>query len=263
MSSPTVIVTGASSGIGRALGLAWAKRGADVVLSGRNRAELEDVAESVRSRGGRALACPGDVTIEADRVALIGAARSWTGRLDVLVNCAGRGYYGSVAQIDPRELQDLLALNVVAPLRLAQLAIDPLTRTSGCIVMLSSVAGVVASPRMGAYAASKFALEALSMALRAELGAAGVRVLVVRPGPVDTPFRGNAITTDGRAGVRPRAARVQTAEEVAEQTLAAVARGRAVVETTAFVRLASAAARMTPGALRWVTAAMASQKGDR
>jgi short-subunit dehydrogenase len=178
------------------------------------------------------------------------------------VNCAGKGYYGSVAAIDARELGELFALNVVAPLRLSQLAIDPLTRTSGCIVMLSSVAGVVASPRMGAYAASKFALEALSMALRAELGGSGIRVLVVRPGPVDTPFRAHAITTDGHAGVRPRAARVQSADEVAEQTVAAVARGSAVVETTGFVRLASAAARMTPGIVRWVTLAMASRKAD-
>jgi short-subunit dehydrogenase len=189
----------------------------------------------------------------------VAAARASTGRVDVLINCAGQGYYGSVAHIDPTELSALFALNVVAPLRLAQLAIDPLTRTSGCVVMLSSIAGVVASPRMGAYAASKFALEAVSMALRAELASAGIRVLVVRPGPVDTPFRANAITTDGHAGVRPRMARAQTAEEVAEQTYAAVVRGKAVVETTAFVRLASAAARVTPGAVRWVTAAMAAR----
>jgi short-subunit dehydrogenase len=262
MSRRTVVITGASSGIGRALALAWAKRGADVVLSARGAEALEDVAEAVRSRGGRSFVCAGDITVEADRVGLVEAARLATGRLDVLVNCAGKGYYGSVAAIDARELGELFALNVVAPLRLSQLAIDPLTRTSGCIVMLSSVAGVVASPRMGAYAASKFALEALSMALRAELGGSGIRVLVVRPGPVDTPFRAHAITTDGHAGVRPRAARVQSADEVAEQTVAAVARGSAVVETTGFVRLASAAARMTPGIVRWVTLAMASRKAD-
>jgi short-subunit dehydrogenase len=253
MSGPTVIVTGASSGIGRALALAWGKRGADVVLSGRSAPALEEVADALKRCGSRAFVHSGDVTLEADRIALIETARSSTGRLDVLVNCAGQGYYGSVSQIDPDELAALLALNVVAPLRLAQLAIDPLTRTSGCIVMISSIAGLVAAPRIGAYAASKFALEALSMALRAELRGAGIRVLVVRPGPVDTPFRANSITTDGVAGLRPRAARVQSPEEVAEQTLAAVASGRAVVETTTFVRLASAAARMSPGLLRWVS----------
>jgi short-subunit dehydrogenase len=262
MSGQTVIVTGASSGIGRALALAWAKRGAHVVLSGRNGEALEEVAESVKSRGGQPVVAAGDVTVEADRVALIDAAKSATGRLDVLVNCAGKGYYGSVARIDPAELSELFALNVTAPLRLSQLAIDPLTRTSGSIVMLSSLAGVISSPHIGAYAASKFALEAIAMALRAELVGAGVRVVVVRPGPVDTPFRSNARTTDGEAGLRPRAARIQTPDEVAAQTVAAVDRGRSVVETTGFVRVVSAAARVTPRVVRWATAAMAARRRD-
>ncbi len=257
--NPTVIVTGASSGIGTAMAHAWAQRGATVVVSARNQTELSYLAGDIEAAGGRAIVHSGDVTREEDRIALVDAARSKTGRLDVLVNSAGRGYYGSVARIDATELEALFALNVVAPLRLAQLAIDPLTRSGGCVVMLSSLAGVLAAPRMGAYAASKFALEALSMSLRAELVGTGVRVLVVRPGPVDTPFRANSITTDGAAGVRPRAAGVQTADEVAAQTLLAVERGRAVVETTPFVRLASTAARMAPGMMRWISAAMAAR----
>ena len=180
----------------------------------------------------------------------------------MLVNNAGRGFYGSVARIEPRQLEELFALNVVAPLRLAQLALDPLTRSGGTIVMMSSVAGVVSSPRLGAYAASKFALEALSIALRAELGGTGVRVLVVRPGPVDTPFREHSVTTDGRAGVRPRGAAVQSADDVAAQVVDAVEAGRSVLETTAFVRVASAAARHLPGAMRWIGALMAARHGD-
>jgi short-subunit dehydrogenase len=230
-----------------------------VILCGRNRFELDEAAEDVARAGGRAMVKVADVTVENDRRDLIEAARSWTGHLDVLVNNAGRGYYGSVARIDPAELEALLALNVVAPLRLAQLAIDPLTRSGGTIVMMSSIAGVVAAPRMGAYAASKFALEAISQSLRSELAGTGIRVVVVRPGPVDTPFRENAVTTDGRAGIRPRSARVQTPDEVAEQSVLAVERGRNVVETTGFVRLASATARMAPAAVRWVTAAMAAR----
>ncbi|HEY8086796.1 MAG TPA: SDR family NAD(P)-dependent oxidoreductase [Polyangiaceae bacterium] len=258
----TVIVTGASSGIGEALARAWGRSGATVVVSGRDEAGLARAAREVEHAGGRAIVQRTDVTREEDRVRLIERARAETGRLDVLVNNAGRGYYGSVAAIDATELEALFALNVVAPLRLAQLALDPLTRSGGTIVMMSSVVGVVASPRLGAYAASKFALEALSMSLRAELGGTGVRVLVVRPGPVDTPFRRNAITTDGRAGVRPRRAEVQTPDDVAEQVLIAVDRARAVLETTPFVRLASAAARMAPGAMRWISAAMAARGGQ-
>jgi short-subunit dehydrogenase len=205
---------------------------------------------------------PGDVTREEDRVKLVARAREEAGRIDVLVNNAGRGYYGSIARIDARELEELFALNAIAPLRLTQLALDGLTRTGGTVVMMSSVAGVVSGPRMGAYAASKFALEALSMALRAELAGTGVRVLVVRPGPVDTPFRRRAITTDGVAGVRPRGAEVQSPDDVAEQTVRAVERGQPVLETTGFVRAASMAARVAPAAMRWISAVMAARGGD-
>jgi short-subunit dehydrogenase len=257
--SPTVLVTGASSGIGKAIARAWARRGAHVVLCARDEVALARVAREIDKEGGSATVHPADVTHEDSRRKLIERARAQTGRLDVLVNNAGRGHYGSVARIDTEEVEAIFRLNVFAPLRLAQLAIDPLTRSGGTIVMVSSVAGVIASPRMGAYAASKFALEALSMSLRAELVGTGVRVVVVRPGPVDTGFRENAVTSDGRAGVRLRGATVQSPEEVAEQTLRAVAHGRAVLETSAFVRVASVAARVAPGAVRWVSAAMAAR----
>ncbi len=258
MSAATVVVTGASRGIGASLARIWGARGATVVLSARGAPALEPVARDVERAGGTAIVAPGDVTREEDRVRLLERARA-TGRLDVLVNNAGRGFYGSVARIPAGELEALFALNVVAPLRLAQLALDPLTRSGGTIVMMSSVAGVVAAPRLGAYAATKFALEALSMSLRAELVGTGVRVLVVRPGPVDTDFRERAVTTDGHAGVRPRGAEVQTADEVAAQVVAAVDRGAPVLETTPFVRAASAAARIVPGAMRWIGAVMASR----
>jgi short-subunit dehydrogenase len=254
-------VTGASSGIGEALARAWGRRGATVVVSARGEEGLAYVAREVEAAGGRALVERGDVTREEDRVRLVDRARAETGRIDVLVNNAGRGFYGSVARIGAAELEALFALNVVAPLRLAQLALDPLTRSGGTIVMVSSVAGVVSSPRMGAYAATKFALEALSMSLRAELVGTGVHVLVVRPGPVDTPFREHAVITDGRPGVRPRGAAVQSPDDVADQVVDAVDRGRPVLETTPFVRVASAAARIAPGAMRWISAMMAARGG--
>lgn len=259
----TVIVTGASSGIGEALARAWARRGATVVLNARDQNALARIADEIhRDDGGKAIVQVGDVTREADRAALIASARDKTGRLDVLVNNAGRGYYGSVARIEARELEALFALNVIAPLRLAQLAIDPLTRTGGCIVMVSSLAGVVAAPRLGAYAASKFALEALSMSLRAEIVGTGVRVVVVRPGPVDTAFRANAVTTDGTPGVRPPGGKAQAPTQVADRTIRAVERGEAVVETSPYVRLISATARVAPAATRWITAAMSGWAGS-
>jgi short-subunit dehydrogenase len=259
MSGPTIVITGASAGIGECLARGWGRRGATVVVAARDAEGLARVARDIEASGGRAVVHRADVTLEADRVALVEAARA-TGRIDVLVNNAGRGYYGSIAKVAPDDFLALFALNVAAPLRLAQLALDPLTRSGGTIVMLSSVAGVVAAPRLGAYAATKFALEAMSMSLRAELTGTGVRVLVVRPGPVDTGFHHNAVTTDGRAGVRPRGAVVQTPDDVADRVIAAVDRGSAVIETSAFVQVASAAARHAPRAMRWIGAMMASKR---
>ena len=148
---------------------------------------------------------------------------------------------------------------MIAPLRLTQLALPALERSRGTVVMVSSIAGMVVAPRMGAYAASKFALEAIAIALRAENAARGVRVVVVRPGPVDTPFREHSIAKGGEAGVRPPGARVQAPEEVAAQMVTAVERGRPVVETTVFVRGAAALARMAPGVYRRVAARMAAR----
>jgi short-subunit dehydrogenase len=256
-----VVVTGASSGIGRAAAIAWGARGAKLVLSARGESALAGVAREVTGAGGQAVVVAGDVTNEAHRADLVATATRAFGGVDVLVNNAGRGYYAPVRAIDPAELEALFALNVVAPLRLSQLALPALERAKGTIVMVSSIAGVVSSPRMGAYAASKFALEALAIALRAECAAGGVRVVVVRPGPVDTPFRENSIAKGVEAGVRPRGARVQTPEDVARQMVTAVERGRAVVETSGFVRAAAALARMAPGVYRRVAERMAG-KGE-
>jgi short-subunit dehydrogenase len=231
-----VVVTGASSGIGRAIALACARRGDKVFASARR----------IDSEHANIVAVPGDVTREEDRVRLIETA----GEIDVLVNNAGRGYYAPFASIDAHELEELFRLNVIAPLRLSQLALPALERSRGTIVMMSSVAGVVSSPKLGAYSASKFALEALAIALRAEVEQDGIAVVVVRPGPVDTPFRANSVTKNTEAGVRPPGSSKQTAEQIAEYTLSAIARRKPVVETSAFVRVASFGARVVPPIFR-------------
>src|SRR6185436_4640932 len=134
-------------------------------------------------------------------------------------------------KIDVAKMRELFELNVVAPLRLVQLAAPHLEAARGTVVMMSSVAGIVAAPRYAAYAASKFALEAISMSLRSELAEVGVRVVVIRPGPVDTPFRANATRAEGQVGYDSPDKNAQPAEAVAQKTVRAVSRGTPVVET--------------------------------
>jgi short-subunit dehydrogenase len=172
------------------------------------------------------------------------------------VNNAGRGYYAAVENIDARELEEIFRLNVIAPLRLAQLALPALRRSRGAVVMMSSVAGVVSSPKLGGYSASKFALEAIAVALRAEIASAGVAVIVVRPGPVDTPFHANSVAKDTSPGVRPPGSSKQSAELIAEYTLSAIAKRKPVVETSAFVRVASFGSRVVPPVFRAVVRRM-------
>jgi short-subunit dehydrogenase len=255
----SVVITGASSGIGRSAAVAWGRRGAKLTLSGRNEVELARVVREVAAAGGQAIAVAGDVTREDDRRALVERATSAFGGVDVLVNNAGRGYYAAFRDIDANELEELFALNVVAPLRLTQLALPALEKSRGAVVMVSSIAGMVVAPRMAAYAASKFALEALAAGLRAETKASGVRVVVVRPGPVDTPFRDNSVTRGGEAGVRPTGAKAQSADAVGEMIVRAAERGTPVVETSMYVRAVCAVARFAPPVLRRATARMAAR----
>jgi short-subunit dehydrogenase len=260
--APIVLVTGASSGIGRALALAWARRGARLVLSARSPGPLAEVADAVRAAGGEALAVPSDVTDDASRRELVRQAlAAYGGRLDVLVNNAGRGHYAAALAIEPAELEQTYRLNAVAPLALAQLTIDALAQSRGTIVMISSVVGVVSTPRLGAYASSKFALEGLSVALRAEIASRGVRLLVVRPGPVATPFHQNAVVDEGGVGYRPPGHKAQDPDDVAAMVLRAVDRGDEVLETSLFVKASSAASRLAPAVFRRVARAMARRSG--
>lgn len=257
----TVIITGASMGIGRALALAWADEKATVILSARGRDALDEVAAEVAARGARAVVVPGDVTDEGHRAELVRQAVEHGG-IDVLVNNAGRGFYSPALQIDVAKLRELFELNVVAPLRLVQLAAPHLERARGTVVMMSSVAGIVAAPRYAAYAASKFALEAISMSLRSELAQVGVRVVVIRPGPVNTPFRANAERAAGLTGYDAPDPKAQSADVVARMTVRAVLRDIPVVETSSFVRVASATSRYAPSILRRALRRMASKPAD-
>lgn len=255
----TVIVTGASTGIGRAIALAFADEKATLILSARGRGALDAVAAEVAARGARAVVVAGDVTDEAHRVDLVRHAVE-NGGVDVLVNNAGRGFYAPALSIDLDKLRELFELNVLAPLRLTQLAARHLEAARGTVVMMSSVAGVVAAPRYAAYAASKFALEAIAMSLRSELAAVGVRVVVIRPGPVDTPFRANATRGGDVTGYDAPDPKAQAPEVVAAKTVRAVLRGTPVVETSNFVRVASATSRLAPSILRRALRRMAATK---
>ncbi|MDP9053852.1 MAG: SDR family NAD(P)-dependent oxidoreductase [Acidobacteriota bacterium] len=181
-----VIVTGASEGIGARLAALLRNRGAQLSLVARNAEKLAAVA-----RPGDVI-IPGDLTDSAVRHELIAKTLERRGKIDVLINNAGRGSYYTACSTPMEEARALFELNLFAPLELAQLAAPHLRETRGSIVNVSSIAGQISLPWLPVYSASKFALAAITSAQRAELRRAGVNVMGVFPGYVDTDFQTNA-----------------------------------------------------------------------
>jgi len=180
-----VVITGASSGIGRATALEMARRGANVVLAARRADLLETVAAQCRALGVEARPVVTDVSQRDDCNRLISAA----GEIDVLVNNAGFALFDSVADASIDDLRALMATNYFGVVHCTQAALPAmLARGRGTIVNVSSIAGLMGYARMGGYCATKFAVVGFSEALRDEVLGRGVRVALVCPGTTDTEF---------------------------------------------------------------------------
>jgi NAD(P)-dependent dehydrogenase (short-subunit alcohol dehydrogenase family) len=178
------IVTGASSGIGRATAILLAERGAAVALAARNAERLEQVAAEIEAIGGRAFVIPTDVTDPAARERLVAQVIEQGGRVDVLVNAAGIIASGRVEDTSLADWRAMFELNVEAVFHLTQLAADQLAEAGGAIVNVSSVCGIRAFPGVLSYCTSKAALDQLTGCTALELASRGVRVNAVNPGVV-------------------------------------------------------------------------------
>ena len=221
-----VLITGASSGIGRALSVAFAKQGAHVVLVARNEARLRTL-----KLPGEHLVAPADVTKPDDVQRAINAALERFGRIDVLVNNAGKGFCGTVEQTSLEEFRDVFDTNFFGAFHFTR-AVAPqmIQRRSGLIIQISSLNGFCAVPLGSAYCASKFALEAMSQSLRLELHKHHIHVLIVRPGVTDTEFfdRSKNFREQNPFPLR----RMMSADAVAAKVLRAAARRRREIVLT-------------------------------
>ena len=229
----TVLLTGATGGIGAATARALATRGATVVLSGRRAAELEALAAEV---GGRAV--PADLTAPDAPQRVVAEA----GDVDVLVANAALPASGDLTSFSIEEIDRALAVNLRAPLVLARLLAEPMTaRGEGHLVFVSSLSGLTATPQASLYTATKFALRGFSLGLRQDLEATGVGVSCVLPGLV----RGAGMFADSGASLPPGVG-TSTPEDVARGVVLAIERDRAEVDVApltlrAGARIASAA----------------------
>lgn len=178
-----VIVTGASSGVGEAAARAFARQGATVVLAARSAQTIRKLAQEIEG-----LAVPTDVSRLEDLEALVAKTVAECGRIDVVVNNAAANARGTLDDLEPARIAEVIDTNLKAPILLTRLALPELRKTRGVVVNVASIAGHVPLPHESPYCASKWGLRGFTFAVRQELRDTGVSLCVVSPGPIATPF---------------------------------------------------------------------------
>ena len=187
LSGQVAVVTGAGRGIGRAIARSLASAGARVALAARTEAEIQALADAITAAGGRALAVPTDLAEEASVRALFATVRDRCGRLDVLVNNAGVGRYGPLAEFPVADLDRVIAVNLRGTFLCCQEAMRMMVPAGrGYIINVSSVVGFKGYPNQAAYTATKHGVMGLTKSLAVEAQPHGIRTSAVLPGGVDT-----------------------------------------------------------------------------
>jgi short-subunit dehydrogenase len=183
-STKHALVTGASSGLGLAIARELVNAGAKVALVARDEQRLQQAITSLNAPENQTLAIAADITQQADVERMQTQVQQHWGRLDLLVNCAGRSSRGKIEETTPEQFQSLWELNFLAAVRCTRAMLPLLLESNGHVVQIGSLASKSTAKYLGAYPAGKFALAAYAQQLRLELGDRGLHVLLVCPGPI-------------------------------------------------------------------------------
>ena len=225
MKDKVIIITGASSGIGKALAHHFAKKGSRLVLAARNKDKLDQVEEVLRKET-ELITAIADVSKESNCKELIRQAMDRFGRIDVLINNAGISMRALFNEADLTVIKNVMDINFWGTAYCTKYALPHLLESKGSVVGVSSIAGYVGLPARTGYSASKFAMQGFLEALRAENLEKGLHVLIACPGFTASNIRNTALTADGSTqGESPRKEeKMMSAEEVAEHIYNAVKR---------------------------------------
>ncbi len=227
-SGKVVIITGASSGIGRACAIEYARKGATVVLASRNLSELQKVEKRITSYSGSALVVQVDVRNENECRELIKRTIEQYGRIDILINNAGISMRADFNELDLKVIKEVMDTNFYGAVYCTKFALSYLLAQKGMVIGISSISGLTPLPGRTGYCASKYALNGFMNALRIENMRKDLRVMVVHPGFTSSGIRERALNKDGESQKEtPRnESKMMTAEEVARKIARATLSGK-------------------------------------
>ena len=224
MKNKVIIITGASSGIGKALAFAFGQVGANIVITGRKKEPLFEVSNELTKQGINNLPIVSDVSIEADNIDVVNKTIAKYGKIDVLINNAGISMRAMFEDCDLDVIKKVMNINFYGTVYATKYALPYIKETKGSIVGISSIAGYRGLPVRTGYSASKFAMNGFLEALRTELLHTGVHVLTACPGFTASNIRVASLGADGdsKGDSMRDEGKMMTSEEVAQRILKAV-----------------------------------------
>jgi len=228
MKDKVVVITGGSSGIGKALAEVFGKNGSKILITGRHKADLELAVADLKRKNISIESFVADVTLEHDNNKMAAEALRLYGRIDILINNAGITMRALFMELDLSVVKKVMDVNFYGVLYATQACLPEIIKYKGSVVGISSIAGFRGLPERTGYSASKFALNGFLEVLRTEMIHEGVHVLTAAPGFTSTNIRKKALTKDGSAqGESPRdEEQMMTAEECAQHIYNAVVNRR-------------------------------------
>jgi NAD(P)-dependent dehydrogenase (short-subunit alcohol dehydrogenase family) len=248
MKDKVVIVTGASSGIGRATAIEFARQGARVVMAARSETELKNVQEKITAQGGACISVVTDVTVESSCKNLIDTCVKTYGGIDVLINNAGISIRAILEDMSLETFRKVMDVNFWGAVMCTKFALPYLLKSKGSVVGVSSIAGYVGLPARTAYSASKSGLQGFLEALRTENRNTGLHVLVACPGYTESNIRKKALNAKGESqGESPlNEGSIMPASEVAKRLIRAVEKRKRRLTLTTEGKLAVHTAKFFP-----------------
>lgn len=249
MKDKVVIITGGSSGIGKALALEFGKQGSKVVITGRNQERLNEVGTLLDNMKAENLCLQLDVAVEKDNAQLVKETLKSFGRIDILINNAGITMRALFEEVELEVFQKVMDINFYGTLYATKYCLPHILEAKGSIVGVSSINGYRGTPARTAYTASKYAMNGFFEALRTEVMHRGVHVLVACPGFTGTNIRNAALTADGTVqGSSPRdEGKMMTAEAVAQGVVKAIKKRKRDIVFTRQGKLAVFLNKWMPG----------------